>query len=140
VKRFDKDAMNSKNQPKGKHKYSALSLGETVDDDVDESAASDDPTSFVQKQIEKQNANLDALSISVSRLGDMSLSISNEISSQNRLLSDLDSDIENVSAKTDSLLKKTKEIIKKTGGIKDWCIILILILVLSVLVLLVIYS
>ena len=94
----------------------------------------------MKKQIARQDENLDALADSVSRLGALSLTISNEITSQNKMISDLDADVETAEAKTTSLIDKTKDIIKKTGGAKEWCIILVLFAVLLLLVFLVIYT
>lgn len=115
------------------HKYSSL---KTTDDNGDDN----DVELQFKKKIREQDENLESLSHSVSRLGDLSLIISNEITSQNKLLSDLEYDVESAESKTSYLMDKTKELIKRTGGGKDWCIIIVLFAILLTLILLVIYT
>jgi syntaxin 6 len=116
--------------------YTSLKSTDDDNDDGDEELQN----MSMKKQIARQDENLDALADSVSRLGALSLTISNEITSQNKMISDLDADVETAEAKTTSLIDKTKDIIKKTGGAKEWCIILVLFAVLLLLVFLVIYT
>eukprot|EP01035_Chromulina_nebulosa_P005469 gene5469-7421_t len=116
--------------------YTSLKSTDDDNDDGDEELQN----MSMKKQIARQDENLDALADSVSRLGALSLTISNEITSQNKMISDLDADVETAEAKTTNLIDKTKDIIKKTGGAKEWCIILVLFAVLLLLVFLVIYT
>jgi len=95
---------------------------------------------MLQMKMREQDANLDALGSSVSRLGDMSLNISKEIELQNRMLDNLEVETDSARDKVDILTKKTKEIIKKSGGFQNFCLIVFLVLVLIVLTLLVIYT
>ncbi|KAJ1404504.1 hypothetical protein B484DRAFT_313887, partial [Ochromonadaceae sp. CCMP2298] len=88
----------------------------------------------------EQDNSLDQLGRSVSRLGDLSLTISREIDTQNRLLSSLDMEVEKNQETTSDIMQKTKDLVKKTGGTKMFCTILVLTAVLFVLVLLVIYT
>ena len=129
--------MKKSNSAKSNVPY--VSLKSTDDNDDDDDIEGPQGTSF-KKKIARQDKSLDALADSVSRLGAMSLTISNEISSQNKMISDLDADVETAEAKTSNLIDKTKDIIKKTGGFKEWCIILVLFAVLLLLLFLVIYT
>jgi len=95
---------------------------------------------FADKRLRDQDASLESLEKTVSRLGELSLTISNEIDSQNRMLTSLEMDVEHDIENTSSLTKKAKELVEKSGGTKMMCIIVVLIVVLIILVFLVIYS
>jgi t-SNARE complex subunit (syntaxin) len=116
------------------HNYSHLRSG-----DFDEERGSS-TLSYADKKLVEQDNSLDQLGRSVSRLGDLSLTISRDIDTQNRLLSDLDLDVEKAQESTSDLLQKTKDLVKKTGGTKMVCTILVLTAVLIVLFLLVLYT
>jgi hypothetical protein len=96
--------------------------------------------SILQLKMREQDANLDALGSSVLRLGDMSLNISKEIELQNRMLDSLEAETDIARDKVDILTKKTKEIIKRSGGVHNFCLIVFLVCVLIILTLLVIYT
>lgn len=66
--------------------------------------------------------------------------ISKEIETQNKSLDNLELDVERAKESTDSILKKTRELVSKSGGYKMVCIIVALLAILIVLVLMVIYS
>jgi hypothetical protein len=95
---------------------------------------------MLQMKMREQDSNLEALGSSVLRLGDLSLNISKEIELQNRMLDTLETETDIARDKVDILTKKTKEIIKKSGGMKNFCIIVSLVAILIVLTLLVIYT
>ena len=57
-----------------------------------------------------------------------------------RMISDLDEDMTDAVDSLDMVTKKTKELIKKTGGCKWFIVVVFLVLVLFVLTLLVIYT
>ena len=128
--------MKKNNSAMSNVQYVSLKSTEDDNDDEDEELQG----MSMKKQIARQDENLDALADSVSRLGALSLTISNEISSQNKMISDLDADVETAEAKTTNLIDKTKDIIKKTGGFKEWGIILVLFAILLLLIFLVIYT
>ena len=69
--------------------YTSLKSSDDHDDDNGEDFRG---ISF-KKQISRQDESLDAFADSVSRLGAMSLTISDEITSQHKLLSDLETDV-----------------------------------------------
>jgi len=94
----------------------------------------------LQLKMREQDANLDALGSSVSRLGEMSLNISKEIELQNRMLDSLEEETDSARDKVDILTKKTREIVKRSGGWNNFLLIAFLVFVLIILTLLVIYT
>ena len=75
----------------------------------------EDRSTTLKKQLKKQDENLDILGSSVERLGELSLNISREIESQNDMLSRIEEDVERAQNNVDSLIGKTKELVKKSG-------------------------
>lgn len=69
----------------------------------------------IQKQLRRQDESLDILGSSAMRLGELSLSISNEIQSQNRMLDGLEEDVDRVQSNMDMINKATEKLIKKGG-------------------------
>ncbi len=88
-------------------KYGKLPTGEYDDDDIGHYS--------LQQKVRNQNKNLDILSDSVKRLGDLSLNISKEIESQNVILDSLEDEVDKVQTASDILITKTNDLIKKTG-------------------------
>lgn len=118
------------------YNYSSLRTGE-----FDEEG--NNPTGsliFADKRLRDQDSSLESLGRTVSRLGELSLTISNEIDSQNRILTSLEMDVENNIESTSSITKKAKDLVEKSGGTRMICIIVVLFVVLVILVFLVIYS
>jgi hypothetical protein len=89
---------------------------------------------------QEQNSDLSVLDRGVSRLGELSLGISKEIDLQNRMIDNLQEDTERVQTQADLLTKQTQELVKKSGGPKTFCLILVLLLVFLFLTFLVIYT
>ena len=96
--------------------------------------------SQLRQQKKEQDDNLSMLGDSVTRLGQLSLSISKEIDSQNEMLDDLSEDIDTATDTADMLTKKTEDLVKQVGGPKQFCTILILCAILFILTLLVVYT
>ena len=91
-----------------------------------------------QAQLAQQDLQLDDLHGSVRRLGDMSLTISNELDLQNQMLDDLDDDLTAGQQAMDAVNKKTKELVEAAGGPQYFCVIVALCCILFVLFMLVI--
>lgn len=118
---------------KGSHAYSSLRTG-----DFDEEG--NNPTiTFAEKRIKEQDSSLESLGKSVSRLGELSLTISKEIDTQNKLLTHLEVDVERAKESTDSIVKRTKDLVAKSGGYKMFCLIIVLVIILFVLIYMVIF-
>lgn len=86
-----------------------------------------------------QDDALDRLSKSVTRIGDASLAISHELDSQNKMIDELDDELEHASEGVDMVTRRTKELLRKSGGPKWFSLIIGLILVLALLIFLIIY-
>lgn len=114
------------------HKYSSLPTAE-YDEDSSHSMA------MIDRKLSEQNANLDILEQSVSRLGQISLNISNEITEQNKSLSALERDIEDGQGRIETITQRTKDLVKKTGC-GEWRIIIILSVIAVILFLLILYT
>mmetsp|Transcript_20381 Transcript_20381/g.26338 ORF Transcript_20381/g.26338 Transcript_20381/m.26338 type:complete len:128 (-) Transcript_20381:283-666(-) len=125
----------------GKGKYRKIPINDNGFD------SDDDEDDFIQKQIrnqrmqlKKQDEGLEMLSMSASRLGELSMNIHTELEDQNRMLSEMDEDLERAEGDLDLVTKKTKELVKKAGGTKNCLLILSLIIVVIVLFFLILYT
>ena len=70
---------------------------------------------------------------------DASLAISHELDSQNKMIDELDDELEHASEGVDMVTRRTKELLRKSGGPKWFSLIIGLILVLALLIFLIIY-
>ncbi|CAN0451327.1 unnamed protein product [Ectocarpus sp. 12 AP-2014] len=93
-----------------------------------------------KSQMEHQDAHLSEIGQTASRLGNISLEISKELDQQNKMLENVNTDFEEAIGGLDAVTKKTQELIKKSGGMRNFLIILVLIAILAVLVVLVLYT
>ena len=75
----------------------------------------EDDKNHIQKTLKRQDESLDILGTSVKRLGELSLNISREIDTQNRMLDIIEEDVDKAQTSANSLIRKTKELIKKSG-------------------------
>jgi t-SNARE complex subunit (syntaxin) len=80
------------------------------------------------------------LSQSVARLGQLSMGISEELGHQNKMLDAMETDLDTAGEELDLVTAKTKELIARSGGTKNFCIIVALSIVVLVLVFLIIYA
>ena len=87
----------------------------------------------------KQDGALDSLHGAVKRLGDYSLAIATELDEQNAMLEALDEDVGHAQNAMDAVTKKTKELIKKSGGVGYFSVIVCLIIVVMVLLYLIFF-
>ena len=117
-------------------KYNSLPTGEY--DDNETSGKSSQQLQYDRRK--RQDDSLEALGGSVLRLGQLSLGISEEIDSQNKLLEGLDADLDTANQNVDRITQMTKALVKKSGGSKGFCILIILSVILVFLVFLCIYS
>ena len=81
----------------------------------------------IQKTLKRQDESLDILGTSVQRLGELSLNISREIDTQNRMLDRIEEDVDKAQSSANSLISKTKELIKKSGYIIVFILLVIFI-------------
>jgi t-SNARE complex subunit (syntaxin) len=92
-----------------------------------------------QQLLQQQDQGLEMLGQSADRLGQMSLQISEELGFQNKILNEIDDDLDEAYENLDIVTRKTQEFIQASGGTKNFLIIMALILVIVVLVLLIVY-
>ncbi|CAI5710917.1 unnamed protein product [Hyaloperonospora brassicae] len=93
-----------------------------------------------QLERQKQDESLDELHLAVRRLGDMSLSISTELDTQNQMLDDLNDDTDRAKQTLAIVSKQTQELIKQSGGVKNFVVIIVLVLILLLLTYMVIMT
>lgn len=108
---------------------------------------SDSEDDFIQKEIrsqrlqmKQQDEGLEMLSASADRLGKLSLGISEELEQQNKMLDNMEDDLDTASSNLHFVTVQTRELIKKSGGKKYFILIVGLTLVVIVLLLLIIYT
>lgn len=93
-----------------------------------------------QTQMRKQDEGLEMLSQSAERLGKLSLNINEELNSQNKMLDDMENDLDKATTNLNFVTFKTRELIKKSGGKKNFLIIVSLTLVVIFLIMLILYT
>ena len=89
--------------------------------------------------LRKQDEGLEMLSQSAERLGAMSLQINDEITFQNQLLDEMETDLERADEDLDLVTRQTKKFIEMSGGQKNCIIIVALAIVAIVLLLVLLY-
>jgi SNARE domain len=92
-----------------------------------------------QQLLQEQDLGLEMLGQSAERLGQMSMQISEELGFQNKILTEMDQDLDEAYDNLDMVTRKTQDFIKASGGTKNLVIILALVLVIVILVLLILY-
>ncbi|KAG5182751.1 hypothetical protein JKP88DRAFT_199159 [Tribonema minus] len=109
--------------------------------------ASDDENDWIRRQVREhktqvaeQDRHLEDIGRGVERLGEISLEISKELDGQNKMLSEMEVDYDEAIYGMEMVTKKTKELIKTSGGPRNFCIIAFLVAVVVVLLVLVIYT
>lgn len=108
---------------------------------------SDQEDDFIQRQIrhqqiqiKKQDEGLEMLSKSADRLGQLSFGIHEELNQQNKMLDEMENDLEQATSNLDYVTKKTKDLIKHSGGKRNFCLIVVLSLFVVLLLFLIIYT
>tara|TARA_B100001094_G_scaffold283142_1_gene295692 strand:- start:21 stop:668 length:648 start_codon:yes stop_codon:yes gene_type:complete len=90
--------------------------------------------------LQRQDEDLDDLSGAVTRLGQVGLTISNELESQSQLIDELNENTESTMGRLKAASRKMEDVIKKSGMRGQCCIIVCLTLILGVLVYLTFHS
>ncbi len=93
-----------------------------------------------QELMNAQDESLDQLGQAAGRLGVISMEISNELNEQNKMLDEMEVDLERADDNLAIVTKKTQDLIKKSGGCKYFSIIAVLSLVVVILFFLIIYT
>ena len=93
-----------------------------------------------QQMMEEQDESLDVLGQGAARLGMISMEISAELSSQNKMLDEMDKDLDSTELNLEVVTKKTQELIKKSGGCRYFAAIICLSFVVVLLFFLILYT
>mmetsp|Transcript_63251 Transcript_63251/g.93851 ORF Transcript_63251/g.93851 Transcript_63251/m.93851 type:complete len:82 (-) Transcript_63251:164-409(-) len=80
------------------------------------------------------------LSQSADRLAQVSLGISEELGHQNKMIDEMENDLDKATTNINYVTAKTRDLIKKSGGKKNFLIIVGLTLVVVILFFLIIYA
>lgn len=87
--------------------------------------------------MKEQDQDLDELSASVIRIGDVGLTIHDELISQDRIIDDIGREMDNTANRLDFVQKKVAHVIKRAGAKGQIMMIIFLVILLLVLILLV---
>lgn len=123
-------------------KYSQVPLGDSraySDSDSDEDDFIQREIKSQKLQMKEQDEGLEMLSESAQRLGKLSMNISEELDTQNKMLDQMENDLDKATSNLDFVTIKTKDLIKKSGGKKNFLVIVSLTLVVIFLFILIIY-
>lgn len=137
--------------------YNAVSLDEFSDDDTLSDVEGDYPNSShnqnnrngggpqdslarQQQLMQHQDAGLEMLGQHAERLGQMSLQIHEELGQQNKMLTEMDDELDEANQNLDLVTRKTKEFIQTSGGTKTFVVILTLAVIVLVLFFLILYT
>jgi len=94
----------------------------------------------VQDQIiRQQDTDLDDLSNVVGVLGQIGTSIHSELEQQSRILDDLEAGVDNTSGRLNSVMRRVNKLLESTSDRVQWCLIIVLTLILIGLVIVVFY-
>jgi SNARE domain len=135
--------------------YSQIHLDDFSDDDDDDHARHDDAggrkngngandaSSSIHRQqqmFQEQDHGLELLGKSAERLGQMSMAIHDELGFQNKMLDEMEADLDETADNLDLVTRKTKEFIDRAGGTKNCLIIASLTAVAILLFFLILYT
>lgn len=149
-KQADKDALFAGRSPGGRYRGD-----EDDDDNQDETKplkASSSSSSgagaggsvlaqaTVRRELEEQDKVLDALHSSVTRLGAISEAIHEEITVQDRMLTELEEDVIRTDARVNDATRRTNQLIRRTEGQQWNCALVTMVVVLLVLILWILFG
>ena len=117
----------------------ARSLGATNSDEAENTHFIVEKQAEARMIMQQQDEDLTELGQGVDRLNELSMGINEELQTQNRMLNDLDRDIDEAAEKMNFVMGKLAKLLK-TKDTCQICVILALTFILIVLILLVMYS
>jgi hypothetical protein len=86
-----------------------------------------------QLLVRRQDEDLDDISVSISRIGQVGLTIGDELAAQSKMLEDLEEDVDGVNARLAAAERKMREVLKKVGLRGQICVIIFLTIILFIL-------
>ncbi|KAL7507543.1 hypothetical protein ACHAXN_004710 [Cyclotella atomus] len=90
--------------------------------------------------MKEQDQGLEMLGQSAERLSKISMGIHEELGHQNKMLNEMEDDLETATENLSMVTLKTKELIQKSGGKRNFIVIVVLSLVVVVLLFLILYT
>mmetsp|Transcript_27081 Transcript_27081/g.80054 ORF Transcript_27081/g.80054 Transcript_27081/m.80054 type:complete len:91 (+) Transcript_27081:55-327(+) len=90
--------------------------------------------------MKRQDEGLEMLGQSADRLGQLSMNIHEELGQQNKLLDEMEDDLDQATTRLDFVTQKTRELVQRSGGKKNFLIIVGLTIVVIILIFLIIYT
>jgi len=114
--------------------------------DALDNAIRNDNESFIRDQhqmqdqiMRDQDVELDKLGEVVGVIGQMGNSIYSELNTHNRILNDLDAGVDDTQGRLTSVMRRVNKLLESTSDRVQWCVIIVLILILVGLVIIVFY-
>ena len=86
-----------------------------------------------QLLMRKQDADLDDISVSIQRLGQVGLTIGEELETQGKMIDELEQDVDGTNSRLAAAQRKMNQVLKKAGMKGQMCIIVILTAILIIL-------
>jgi len=94
----------------------------------------------LQEQIiHDQDEELDKLGTAVGVLGEMGTTINTELEQQGRILEELDAGVDRTSGRLNAVMRRVNKLLESTSDRVQWCLIVVLVLILVGLVIIVFY-
>lgn len=138
--KLDNDSREALMKPKG-GRSDPSNRYEKLDD-----AIKSDNDSFINSQaqtqetmIRQQDTELDELGNVVGVLGQMGKQINTELEQQSRILGDMEAGVDSTSARLSSVMRRVNKLLESTSDRVQWCLIIVLTLILVGLVIIVFY-
>jgi syntaxin 6 len=93
----------------------------------------------MQATMDSQDQDLDAISRGAATLKEMGVTINNELLTQQRILEEMDSEVDKTNSRLNNMLKRLNKLIDSTSDRVQWCLVIVLTLILIGLVIIVFY-
>ena len=93
----------------------------------------DDQHSQQQRMLERQDVDLEDISVSIQRIGQVGLTIGEELATQGKMLEDLEQDVEGTNSRLAAAQRKMNQVFKKAGTKGQMIIIAVLTVILIIL-------
>ena len=93
----------------------------------------DDQQQQQQRMLQNQDVDLEDISVSIQRIGEVGLTIGEELATQGKMLEDLEQDVEGTNSRLAAVQRKMNQVFKKAGTKGQMIIIAVLTVILIIL-------
>jgi len=93
----------------------------------------------LQQTMDAQDEDLDAVGQSVVRLKEMGQTINTELNQQSLILDEMDSQVDKTSGRLNNVVRRLNKLLESTSDRVQWCVVIVLILILIGLIIVVFY-